>query len=358
MSRHEHRTDWRALLFYGVVFVIVLLVGGTAIWSFIERQALVIAPEQLPKVTIVTGDDSSKLAASWVSLLTKAEIAPTLVPLDHFNPIEGVVVFCDVPSIPPKLAASLVEFTRRGGVISYIGVPPQNAIGRFQLSADVGRADPVMKLSEQVSPVLARLTPGHELGSRPVPVAFLNENPRMTVDIRWRDSARAAAAHFEEQGSRVIWLGFAPEGLYNKDDRQLLLFLRTAFRWVAGQPVSDGAVGAPPAAKTLTPAARREAREKQFTFSVDRLPDPKLFGVRMSNRGKLPLYNPTVKLWLPPDVIEVKLAGDLIMKRNATLTGVPEEGAVLVSLPSLQRDEERVLKLKIAATRTNAPGSQ
>jgi len=67
----------------------------------------------------------------------------------------------------------------------------------------------------------------------------------------------------------------------------------------------------------------------------------------MQNRGGIPLANPTVEIWLPPGVTEVALAGDLIMRRNATVTGVQDQGACLVSLPTLSRNEERVMKLKI-----------
>jgi hypothetical protein len=54
-------------------------------------------------------------------------------------------------------------------------------------------------------------------------------------------------------------------------------------------------------------------------------------------------------------VIEVALAGDMIMRRNATLTGIPEEGACLVRLAALTRNEDRVLKLKIVEVRPRAP---
>jgi hypothetical protein len=37
--------------------------------------------------------------------------------------------------------------------------------------------------------------------------------------------------------------------------------------------------------------------------------------------------------------------------RSATITGVPEEGACLVSLPSLGMGEDRVLKLEIVEER-------
>ena len=72
-----------------------------------------------------------------------------------------------------------------------------------------------------------------------------------------------------------------------------------------------------------------------------------MFSVTMTNRGGRSINNPTVKIWLPPRVTEVALAGDIIMNRNATLTGVPEDGACLVSLASLTRNEDRVLKIKV-----------
>src|SRR6186997_27226 len=108
--RHDARVDWKHLVVPGLALALVLIVGAVAIWSFIERQSLVIQPETLPKITIVTKDPSSKLAASWVRLLTDAQMNPTLVPLETFDPIEGVVVFCDIPDLPPRTVALLEEF--------------------------------------------------------------------------------------------------------------------------------------------------------------------------------------------------------------------------------------------------------
>jgi hypothetical protein len=353
--RHEAHVHWKHLFFYGLIMAVVALIGVLAIWSFIEKQSLVLAPEGLPKVTIVTNDPTSRLAASWVRLLTKAELTPTLVPLEKFDPIEGVVVFCDIPTIPPKLADLLDQFVHKGGALAFVGMPPDTPIGKLRLSADSGRSDSAIKFSESVSPLLARLNPGYEVQARRTAVAFLKESPRMVVDARWRDNARAVVMHTEEEGGRYIWMGLDPDALVTHDDRQLLLLLRTSFRWVAGQPISDGAVGTSQDAKILTPDARRFARAERFAFSVDRLPNPKLFSIRMTNRGKEPLENPTVKIWLPPRVTQVALAGDFIMKRGATLTGVPEEGACLLSLPSLTRNEDRIMKLKIVEQRPHAP---
>jgi len=349
--RHEAHVHWKHLAVYGIVVAVVVIVGVGAIWAFVEKQSLVIAPEALPKVTVVTGDSNSRLAASWVRLLTKAELPATLVPLETFDPIEGVVVFCDVPELPPRVSAALVEFTRRGGAIVFAGTPPRTPVGRLHLVTEIGKSDSAIRLSESVSPILARLNPGAEIATRPAVVAMLKESPRMSIDARWRGNSRAAVMHVEDAGARCLWFGFDPDALLNAEDKQLLLLLRTAFRWAAGQPVSDGAVGAPQFANTLTPDARREARANRFAFSVDRLPNPKQFGIRMTNRGGVPLSNPTVKIWLPPGVTQVALAGDFIMRRNATLTGVPEEGACLVSLPSLTRNEDRVMKLRIVEVR-------
>lgn len=180
----------------------------------------------------------------------------------------------------------------------------------------------------------------------------------MVVDARWKANARAVIMHMENDGARTVWFGLDPEALQQAADPQLMLLLRTACRWVAGQPISDGAVGSEQIATLLTPEARRRAREGRFVFSVDRLQNQRTFSVRMTNRGTLPLENPTVKIWLPPGVTQVALAGDFIMKRNAVLSGVPEEGACIVSLSSLTRNEDRVMKLKIVGSRGPAAGGR
>lgn len=351
--RQDVRVDWKHLVVPGFALAIVLIIGAIAIWSFIERQSLVIQPETLPKITIVTQDPTSRLAAAWVRLLTRAEMNPTLVPLETFDPIEGVVVFCDIPHIPPRTVSLLEEFVNKGGALVFVGQPPQTPIGGYHLVASPGVSDSSFKLSENSSPVLARLTPGTTIQVRRTKVALLKESPRMGVDARWSDKSRAVAMHQEVQSARYLWFGLDPDAIAG-DDQALALMLRTAFRWAAGQPVSDGAVGAPQIAKTLTPNARKDARENGFAFSVDRAKDPTLLTVRMINRGGKPLANPTVKVWMPPRVTKVALGGDVIMRRSATLTGVPEEGACLISLPSLTRNEDRVLKLEIVEERPNA----
>lgn len=355
MAGREAHVDWKHLAIYGVIVVVVLVIGVVAIWSFVQRQALstVIQGEPLPKITVVTADPNSRLAAAWVRMLTNAEIAPTLVPLETFDPIEGVVVFCDIPEIPLRLAELLDQFVKSGGALAFVGTPPRTPIGSLRLMSDSGLSDAAVRIGENASPVLARLNPGHTIPMRRVPVAFLKESPRMAVDARWADNARAAVVHVEDKGARYLWFGIDPDAVV-KDDLQLKVLVRTAFRWVAGQPVSDGAIGEEQVAKTLTMAARRDARNNDFAFSVDRSAKPNMFTVRMVNRGGRRIANPTVKIWLPTGVTKVRLGGDMIMRRNATLTGVPQEGACLLSLRSLTRNEERVLKLEIVETRATA----
>lgn len=349
--RHDARVDWKHLVVPGLALAVVIVIGALAIWSFIERQSLVIQPETLPKITIVTKDASSRLAASWVRLLTNAQMNPTLVPLETFDPIEGVVVFCDIPEIPPRTVALLEQFIRKGGALAFAGMPPRTPIGPLHLTCDSGMSDTEIKLGENASPVLARLIPGFTIAMRRSTVAFLKESPRMGIDVRWAGNSRAVAMHEEINGARYLWFGFDPDAL-TRDEVQLDVMLRTAFRWAAGQPVSDGAVGAPQTAKTLTPDARKDARENRFIFSVDRSKNPTLLTVRMVNGGGRPIANPTVKIWMPPRVTKVALAGDVISRRNATLTGVPQEGACLISLPSLTRGEDRVMKLEIIEERS------
>lgn len=345
-TRHDHHVDWKHLVIYGAIFLVVGVVGVMAIWAFIARQSLVIQPESLPKVTLVTQDAKSPAAAAWVRLLNDAELQPTLVPLEKFDPIEGVVVFCDVPVIPPKLAVLLEEFANRGGAIAFVGKPPATAIGRFRLETEPGEADAALQLAESPSPLLARLRPGHEVAMRKGTVHLLKESPRMNVDARWSSNARAAVMHIEEGRRRYLWFGLDPAAVQRRDP-QLLLMLRTAFRWVAGQPISDGAVGEAQSAKTLSTSARLQARENGFAYSVDRTRDDDGFTVRMINRGGRPLANPTVKIWLPPSVTRVSLGGDFLMRRNASVTGMPEDGTCVVSVSRLARNEERVLTLNV-----------
>jgi hypothetical protein len=350
LARHEALVKWKHILWYVPILALVIIVGALAIWSFIERQSLVIEPEALPKVTLVTADPRSRLTAAWVRLLTASEIQPTLVPADQLEVLQGVIVLCDIWEIPPKVQEALGRFIEHGGSVAFLGAPPSTPIGNVHLVADSGMSDSGFKLSESVSPVLARLNPGYAVASARAPVAFLKESPRMTVDARWNGNSRAVVMHMEQAGTRYLWIGFDPDAV-RSDDRQLTLMLRTAFRWVAGQPISDGAVGEADQAKTLTAGARRQAREERFAFSVDPIGNKRSFSIRMTNRGGRPIENPTVKIWLPPGVTQVALAGDFIMKRRASLTGVPEEGACLISLPSLTRNEERVMKIKIAEMR-------
>lgn len=317
MRRQAH-VRWSHLAFYAVLLIAALAVGGTAVWSFIAKQSLAIEPEPLPKVAVVSRSPS---APGWVKLLSRAEMPSTLV---DEQPVEGVVLLCDAR-----------------GALAFVG-----RASALDLRTEAGTSDATMRLSEAVSPVLARLDPGREIRSARGPVPFLEETSRMVIDARWSGNARAVIMHMEEGGRRYLWFGFDPNAI--GEDRHLLMLLRAAFRWVDAQPVSDGAVGAPQIAKTLTPAARLEARRAQFAFSVDSLKShDDMLTIRMTNRGKAPLSNPTVKIWLPPHVTRVELAGDIIMRRNATVIGVPEDRSCLVSLPRLEPHRERVIKLKI-----------
>jgi hypothetical protein len=344
---HDAHVHWKHLAGYGAVMTVVAVIGVLVLWSFFEKQSLVTVPDPLPKITVVTIDANSRLAAAWVNLLTRAGLQATLVPVEKFEPIEGVVVICDVPAIPPKPAAALGSFVRHGGSLAFAGTPPSTAIGKLRLSAEEGPSDTAIRLSEAASPILARLNPGSEVQMRRGPVALLKESPQMIVDARWREKARAAVMHVEQDGARYLWMGFDPDALVEKDDRQILLLIRTAFRWAAGQPVSEGAVGAASTAKTLTPESRRDARAAGFVFGVDRLPSSRLFLLHVANRGPRPIDNPSVMIWLPPNTTDAAVGGDLLMRRNVSLTAMQDEHAWVVSVPQLMPNEERIIKLKV-----------
>lgn len=346
---HEAHVHWKHIALYVPILLVVTFLGGLAIWSFVERQSLAIAAEPLPRITLVTADARSPLTAAWVRLLTDAEMEPVLVPVDKVDVLRGVVALCDMEEVPAPLAASLAEHMRRGGALAVLGRPPATPIGALQLGADPGMSDEALKLSEGASPILARLTPGVDLAVRKTPVAFLRETPRMHVDARWRTNARAVVMHMETSDARVLWLGLQPDAVAR--NAQLMLLLRTAFRWADGQPVSDGATGEPTQTSAMSPDARRRARTDRFSFSVDRLRGARTYSVRMTNRGDHPIKNPTVEVWLPPGVTQVALAGDWIMKRGATLSGNQLDGACLVSLKSLGRNEDRVMKLRVVSSR-------
>jgi hypothetical protein len=346
---HESRVHWKHLALYAPILLIVTLLGAWAIWSFFERQSLQLVPEPLPRVTLVTADPRSPLTAAWVRLLTEAEMAPTLVSVEQVEPLQGVVALCDLETLPAPLAASIAEHIRRGGGIAVLGAPPSTPIGPLHLAADRGMSDSAFTMGENPSPILARLTPGYEVQTRPTEVAFLKETPRMRVDARWRTNARAVIMHMEEKDARVVWMGLRPDAV--PKNPPLMLLFRTAFRWLDGQPVSDGAVGDAAQAATMTPDARTLARSQRFAFAIERLRDRRSFGIRIANRGLGPIDNPTVQIWLPPGVTQVALAGDWTMKRKVTLNGNPQDGACTISIPALRKNEERVVKLKVVAAR-------
>ncbi len=348
VRRRDAHVHWKHLAAYGLVVCVAVIAGGWAIWSFIEKQSLTVLPEALPKITVLTGSAHSRLAAAWVGLLSRAGMQATLVPLEKLDSIEGVVLLCDLPSVGEPARAALNRFVEQGGAVAFAGVPPRETIGGHQLSAELGPSDDVMKFGERVSPLLARIDPGYEVRVKPARVPLLEETPRMTIDARWKVSARAAVMHVEEKGARTLWIGFDPDQLFLADDPQLRLTLRNSFRWLAGQPVSDGAAGVMAQAHVFEPAARVEARQERFAFSADRTTRRDTLTLRMTNRGTAPIENPTVIVWLPPRVTGIALSGNFVMRRNATLLRVPGEGACVISLPILGRNEDRTMRVRIA----------
>lgn len=349
MRRHEHRFSARTLVFYGAVLALVVVVATVAIWSFVDRQRLrrTIAAEPLPPVTVVTQDPDSPLATSWVELLTAAGFPATLVPVDKFTaPDKGVILLAGLETMPAPLADGVRRQLTGGGGVAVVGSAPGNGAELLGLATTEGISGPALRLSETASPVLARAQPGYELGSARRPVALLDESPEMKVDARWAGTSRAAIVHFRTGGGRVLWFGFDPTLLWDPTVPQLSLVLRTAFRWLASQPVSEAAVGLPAAARSLTPPARMEARRARLGFSVDRLHEEGSFSLRVRNGSREPVANPTVKVWMPENVSRLEPAGSWMAKRGVTVSPVEDEHALLVALPPLRAHEDRMLRLE------------
>src|ERR1051326_2433105 len=74
---HDAHVEWKHVAPYVLLLLVVILLGVFAIWSFFERQSLVLDAIPLPKVTVVTANPASQLAASWVRVLHDAELPAT-----------------------------------------------------------------------------------------------------------------------------------------------------------------------------------------------------------------------------------------------------------------------------------------
>ena len=348
MARHDPGAHGRAVAVYGLAGLLVLAVGSVAIWHFLERQSLrkILAPEPLPAITVVTGDSDSELAAAWVDLLTRAQFSPTLVTLDKYEPAEGVLAVADAVALTPALERGIREKLAGGGGGVVLGSPPQGTETLLGMTAEPGESGAAITFSEAASPVLARVRPGYELRATPESIGLLEETPTMKVDARWEGSSRAAIAHYRHGGGRVLFLGFSPARLWNRADNELGLLLRTSLRWIASQPVSEGAAGMPAASRTLTPASRLRARTV-MSWSFDRLEgEAGEFILRIRNGGKVNLPNPTVKIWLPEKVRDIEVAGSLFGRRGVSITPVEGERAAIVSLSGLRGREDRLIRLQ------------
>jgi hypothetical protein len=191
LARHEAHVQWKHILWYVPILAVVIIVGAVAIWSFIERQSLVIEPEPLPKVTLVTADPRSRLTAAWVRLLTASEIQPTLVPADQLEELQGVIVICDIWSIPPKVQQALGQFIEHGGAVAILGAPPSTPIGKVHLVADSGMSGTGFKLSE--SRLRGRVVAG--AGRLPERVAADDDRCALERQLARRGDAHGAGRH-------------------------------------------------------------------------------------------------------------------------------------------------------------------
>src|SRR6476619_6836440 len=106
-KHHGGHVHWKHIAIYVPVVLLVTLLGGLALWSFVQRQSVVIVPEAIPRVTLVTGDPDAPLTAAWVRLLTAAAIETTVVRAEGAA-ADGLVARC-------------------GRGIAVLGMPPSDA---------------------------------------------------------------------------------------------------------------------------------------------------------------------------------------------------------------------------------------
>lgn len=347
MSRHEHRRDWRPIVFYATVSLLVLVIAVFVLWTFFEKQALQreIAAESLPKIAVIYDAPEARLAAAWVSVLTDAGFSATLVPQESDTPTgESLPALCSSTPLPPRLRTFINGRLAEGEGLLILGSSPPRLLA--PLKTTVAKSSGAIRIVKSPSPIVARVQPEYEIGASSVDVHTIEETPAMSVDARWSNDSRAAVAHFGIDRARVVWLGFDPGALWVPKDRQLAVLLRAALRWVAGQPVSDAAIGGIAEAKALNAAARVAARKQKLAFSVDRLDDRGGLIVRVINKGAARLENATVKVWLPPRASRCHLAGSFMLRRGVVLSSDPVERAVLVTTPTLEPYETRVVHLK------------
>lgn len=339
---------WRVVLFYGLTGSAVAIIAATVLYSWFARQMLAasIVAEPVPSVVLLANEGSAR-AAAWVRLLNDAKVPTKLVEPARADAAPGVIALCEPDAVPPAVLAELQRRLARGEGVVLIGAVPPPVATLVGFGTEEGESGGLLEIGDQASPILARVAPSHQAWFAREPGAIAMETPEMQIDARWRQSARAAIAHLTTPaGGRVLWLGFDPAAMQRARDPQLELMLRTALRWVDGQPVTEGAAGELAAAQTIAVGARTEARRRRLTYSADRVANRRLLSIRLQNRSGEAIANPAVRVWLPPGSSRPELAGSWFSRRRVSVQHDGEEGSVTLTLPALAPHEERLLALR------------
>ena len=339
---------WRVVLFYGIAGSAVAVVAAAVLYSWFARQMLAasIVAEPVPSVVLVA-DDGSDRAAAWVRLLNDAKVPTKFVGTSSTAPVQDVIAICEPGDLSEGMRREVERrLAGRRGIVLVGAVPPALAqlVG---FGTEPHESGGLLEIGDQASPVLARVTPSHQTWFAPFPGAVVVETPQMQIDARWRETSRAAIAHFTTpSGTRILWLGFDPASMRRGRDAQLELMLRTALRWVDGQPVTEGAAGEFAAAQTIAVGARSEARRRRLIYSADRVASRKLLSIRLQNRSGEAIPNPAVRVWLPTGKGMPELAGSWFSRRRVSVQHDPAERSVTLTLPALGPHEERLLALR------------
>ena len=337
----------REVWVYGTLAFAIGVAATMVVVVFVARGAIRTAKvaSPLPKVVLVAEERDGQ-AADWLTALVAAGADVSLVDPSQYEPGPHLLVLGSLAEVPAALAGDLRRRIEQGGGIMITGpIPPEVAELLRAGTTGVEKSDGDLRLAEQASPLLARVRPGF---STPVTGSGerLDERPFMTIDARFAEPPRAALAHWTAGRARLTWFGFTTSEDALVQVPMMAVLVRAAVRWTAGQPVSDGASGAPREISTFSPDSRLNAQDEGLGFSAERSDDDEI-EVTAVHRGTESLSNPVVRVWLPPGSRSVSVQRSIFARPAATLTPVQSGNAVDVHFGRLAAGERRSCLLRV-----------
>lgn len=340
----------RAVWVYGALAFAVGVAATAVVVMFLSRGAIrTRSADPLPKVVLVANPDD-EVAAGWLTALVEAGTDVAAVDPANYEPGPHLLVLGSLRSVAPAIENEVRRRVRVGGGIMIVGTIPSELADLVEATtARRTGTEQSFQIAEQPSPVLARVRPGFGATLPPLPVV-LEERPAMSVDARWESPPDAAVAHWTSGVARIVWYGAEISQQELKNIPMLAVMLRASVRWLAAQPVSDGASGDPRSVEAFADDARRHAQDQGLGVSADILDDDEI-EVTVLNRGENAIPNATVRIWLPPLYESVALDESLLDRKRPALHAVGRGGAVDLHFGEIAPGERRNCTLERARTR-------